>query len=396
MNKKLLYILTLCLPLTMACTDVELCDESTHPHEASVKFTYDWQHITSGNSAPDSMKMLGERIVNARKYAMQLSALTGTGKTLYTEDPDTTVTNPNNISAFKVRTGSYRWLTYNEDNLTFDFDALNAIEAEKQNSWQMEALNLKYRSFKKESSEVTAAINDWEDFNAYSDFVVTTRPTIYAGGVDLVDIGSGESKALTLTPTPITHAITLTFDVVKDSTDTIHFKIDSIKTEIAGIPEAVELYNRHLNISNTYKTIVETSMMNLTTGTATDDTTNHRLRCTATLNATGIMGSKTADELTGAGIMQVVIYATTDSMGIKVRKMYQGKINLHNSLLNAAITTDTGYGYAESTLGGGTVWVESQLLLNSNGVVEEEKEPGYYHEPITKDKWIACKNTTIE
>lgn len=86
------YIVIALMALLVACTKAELCEEAQHPHQAGVRFAFDWSGVNSDPRAAlhekepgtkDSMLVIAKRIIGTRITGCQVGAKDGNGYYLF-------------------------------------------------------------------------------------------------------------------------------------------------------------------------------------------------------------------------------------------------------------------------------------------------------------------------
>lgn len=390
-NTSHLFAAIICiLCLLNSCNPyVDLCYETEHPHHTEIQFQYNW---TDTVTKPDSMYILAERVINSWKCGLKVSSDNGTGHFFTGQlpsDSDSVATN-----GFLIRRGIYKILTFNKDTTVFNYSNLDSASNSLEKQWNFQEFTLNYRSYKMDDAVIKNILNNWSDNNAYSDFVLPTATPMVYDSLELFKIETGNNNIAKFTPIPITQNVTLSFNIHKifsTKLDGVSFKVDSIKSEISGIPAKINLYTGLIDIRKTYKMVSNMNILNATDSTAKDSYANDSLHCSINYDVTGIAWGNTDDIASGPGIMQVIIYTTINNNGTLSYKKIQGKINLYHTLQNAAMLKYTEDGnHAQQTTKKGNINISTPLQLDGTQIIKASENTSW-----GIDKWIPTGSTDI-
>lgn len=221
----------------------------------------------------------------------------------------------------RLKNGKYRFLAFNCDTTAFDIKGLE--EFQKDPSYNMENLYLRYKTVSQAEKEGAQA---WKDYNLYADFVESENMPIFYTVQNGVNVNLNERVVVNFTPQPVTQKVTVNFTIDKEK----GVRIDSLLADMSGIPSGMQLATGYLETDRTYKMLFKPTCGKNNENAAI-------VNCTGVLNVTGIMRSRDVSLVTGPGIMQLVIYtsATDPETKLRKRKIIQCIINLRNTLTKA-------------------------------------------------------------
>lgn len=418
------------------CTDTELCEEestTSHSHLSAVTFDYIWDE----NNQPDSMAIFAVRIVNLWKcgikidthpYNQHLCGLyfhptdqfyksfyaedvlnsfrknpinKGTGEddvpdiniSTDPEDPNNGIIDPNQpidsllvkpqvkdtLHTFPLKQGEYKIITFNMDSVDVVFEkAYDYIKAEGHDV-QLTDITVKYKTYPKESLTLPSIVSDWVDYNPGFNYIHSNSNPVYYDSVELTKIEKNTIKQYTFHPHRITQNIDIYFDIKKDRSLT-DFVIDTVIGEISGIPSSVQLTTGHLKLSKTNKMMFNTELVNENGAPiGSDSYQSDQVRIHGNIDVLSIVHSDSQNDITGPGIMQVIIVVTArDAITGELRhKRIQGKINLYNTLIEADLfgISDNGkYAYAKKRHA--VLDIHTGITIDANHMTNSSSETG--------------------
>jgi hypothetical protein len=194
---------------------------------------------------------------------------------------------------------------------------------------------------------------------------------VFVGLQDIVKIDSGSSNKVTIMPIKLTQRVVMQFPLKKMITDSTQFRVDSMIIEMAGIPAVIYPYSNKMNVTKTYKMLSNATLTNAITGTSSDKLANDSLLCRVSMDVSGIVYGPTENEVSGPGIMQVILFTTgIRSDGNTQHKIIEGKINLYNPLRKAHLL-DYEYGttFATQATKYAFININTTLTLDSNSIL---------------------------
>jgi hypothetical protein len=324
----ILFFLSAILLVLVACqsSEVELCHQSEHPHRSTVQFQYTWKNVLP-TFIPKQMLVLCYRVINMQKTGLSLDAINGTG--YFVEPSPTGLPTFDPVSAkmssFRIPQGTYKFITFNMENGELLHTSIREF-FETPDMDKSEML-VRYKTYRKEDPTLTFRIPSWTDYNYYSYYLQYTTAGVFFDTIRSQVLYTNKSYKLQFTPRELTQQIDIYFNVTKDISAQ-QFTVDSVFTEISGIPGAFNIANGRLNVEKTYKMMCPSDKI-----TDTDNST--AVVCHTQLHAPGIVPNKSESSYMGPGIMQVMIFCSVSNPvpgGERITKKFQGKINLFNTL----------------------------------------------------------------
>lgn len=383
MNSKLIIqtifagILACALTGCRDTTDVRLCYESVHPHSSSTTFSF--QSETTG--LPDTMIILGQRIIHATKYAIRCATANGTGRFLY---PAPAENEPDTTRRFPLLQGEYKFLTLNADTSAYDFSRFDSVASSSDKSWGFSTLALHYKAYSSGSAEVRRILPAWKDLNDYTEYVVSGGASVYADSTNVYSIMQGSDNHVTFHPAPITQSITLKFNIEKQNTEGVTFKIDSVVADLSGIPASIDIFSRRMSVGKTYKMLIPIRL------TPADSYANTALVGDGSFSALGVMHSNSDQIFTGPGILQVVVFTTVTDHGQTTHRRIQGKINLMYTLNESKLLEyDMEGKYVWQTAKEGVINIVNPLRIDAQDILSSTSGDWGI------DKWISSGSTQL-
>lgn len=384
-NRNMLFILLMLSALLLAScsTDVDLCYEENHPHNALVKYEYDWSRYEESD-IPDSMYVIAYRVVNRRRSLAAVSANDFAGHYVYNgSSPD------DRLELFPVPTGSYKFITFNKDDSQLVIDEVMDYVADETNETMLTDLCVDYKVYQKGHPALTMPTIDWQDYNPYAQYLQPNLPPVTYDTIASMEVPQASTVTCHFEPQPITQHIDIYFNIGKDISRR-GFRVDSVLCDISGVPCRVSIANGYLDISHTAKMMFRMIPDGKTKWsdweTADSDTNPDALRLHGAIDVPGLTRNPDAKANTGAGILQVIIFTSTaDSEGRRARKKIQGKINLYNTMLNANLMTVTPDGiHAVRNGTHGVLDIKADIVIDGQDVkVNNDNNGGL-------DIWEPC------
>ena len=412
------------LLLTACNTDVELCDELHHPHYAQVEYRFFWG-TNNNEQREDSMLVIATRVINQWKSSVRVSSTGNPSRGTYlwnapeeypeeVEEPQTpeepeTPEDPDNpetpgdsetpetpgdsetpddpdtpsatradgdapaddITRFKLRSGDYKFITFNRSDEEIDYTNIDRYM--RDDNVPMTDLNLVYKSYAKGDERLKVVVDDWTDYNAYSNYMQPSpRPVYY----DTLSVRSMRSNGLYYVSfdhlSRLTQHIAIQFDIQK-TTGTQPFTIDAVYMEMSGIPYIINLSTGYIDITQTKKVMFKAEHPK-------DTEDNSRLHCNVSMDVPTIVNNASDNQYTGPGIVQVMICCSAKDPDdpTKTRsKKFQGIINLHNTLQRAQLIKITEDGqHAYRAVDEAILYINAVMEVNGEKVIESTDDNG--------------------
>lgn len=394
----------------VSCSEVDLCQETEHPHMGNVTYDFNWG---SNTRRPDSMGVVAYRVVNTWKRMMTVStdtkrghyedgssltrqaatdsiAADTTATDSTTTDTTTTEQQQADISRFEIRTGEYKFVTFSIDTAGVDASELSDFLKSGGKRKKLQDCHVEYMQYDRTDQRLQTKILGWEDYNAYAKYIQPDAMPIYYDSLAIIKVAEGQTVACTFSPQPITQNVDVYFNITKNVDET-PFAIDSVWAEIAGVPRRVNIANSNLDITETNKMMFKMDLVDTDGKGVTDTGDNKSLRCHGNIDVTGIVNCNSASVRVGPGILQILIYThTTGTADGQLYKKLQGEINLYNTINKAKPITISADGQTASRNGKHvTLDIKTNLVVNSKTIVDSPDNNGGL------DKWTATNGDTV-
>lgn len=344
---------SVCVMLIASCnTEVELCNDEVHPHLAKVEVVYDWSEAGENFQRPDSMCVIAYRIIRSWGCAYQTTSYDaatikekGSNKGYYLADskpqnyddwaanspeygPGSTTAEPGD--AFLVKDGEYKFLTFafmNESPLyKYNYTTFNSMFSALKNK----NLSVEYKTYSldKLKDGIKAKYGkEWYDFNPYSQYVYDDATPVYYYYTDeLQNIAAANAtNSVVLRPAPLTQDIIFNFGISTIGVDSV-----KVLAEVSGIPYKMNLMTGKLSTSKTYKMLFPVENKSTTVEGDTK-----QFAYTGKASVLGLVSGYDPASKTGAGILQLAVYAYTHNAAGEVKcKLYNVGTNLYNTIVN--------------------------------------------------------------
>lgn len=385
--------------LLAGCTEVELCDENTHPHVVEgFSVSYNWGGTEiSDNEKPDKLYFVATRILNTRhlvfetdkdgKFWVEKSATdepsevtppetsgdisqTRSGDEVVTPPADNTEPNGAYQSDIQLPGGEYFMMAFtnpafpkvkekqrgedgkvlkDEDGNDIVLDVedkrvelINLEEFRADEAIPVKQVKMRHRSIdQKDVSKELVNNRKWSDLNRGIGYVWDAGKKLFVARCDYLELDAGKTYAQGFNFAPLTQHIDIRFTVqlVEDEEGKKLTKedIQEIYVEMAGIAPEVSISTGVLNIEELKRTIVQVTDIQ-DSQTTEDGKSTVTLSCKASFEVFGLVGSVDSYTISGPGVCCIVLYAKTDT---DVRAIH-AKSNLSKQIKDQGITAETG------------------------------------------------------
>lgn len=301
-----------CILMVSCTTEVELCEES-HPHKATVTYSYDWSNVLDHSMpVPEGMDVYLNRIVHSDLFVHKY----------YEKKPD---------EQHRVETGTYKFFTLNR-NSGFDFSDVDRFIANKGHMGSG-GVTVKYNLYDNlkdagvpASKDSKQYVPEFEDDNIYfhadekeASYVKYTGVSLAADSCGLTDIDLNGNYNISFKPHTVTQNIDLYFDIRKDVSQT-QFTVDSVYCILAGVPRQVMIQSTALDVSTGDKIVFKANVVDantvptITSPVVKDTLTSTLVRLHKNLDLLGIVQKpvevRNKEMFTGVGVIQLSIYST--------------------------------------------------------------------------------------
>lgn len=385
--------------LMAGCTEVELCDENTHPHVVEgFSVSYNWGGTgIEDNDKPEKLYFVATRILNTRhlvfetdkdgKFWVEKSetdeptevtppetsddiSQTRSGDEIVTPPADNTEPNGAYQSDIQLPGGEYFMMAFtnpafpkvkekqrgedgkvlkDEDGNDIVLDVedkrvelINLEEFRADEAIPVKQVKMRHRSIdQKDVSKELVNNRKWSDLNRGIGYVWDAGKKLFVARCDYLELDAGKTYAQGFNFAPLTQHIDIRFTVqlVEDEEGKKLTKedIQEIYVEMAGIAPEVSISTGVLNIEELKRTIVQVTDIQ-DSQTTEDGKSTVTLSCKASFEVFGLVGSVDSYTISGPGVCCIVLYAKTDT---DVRAIH-AKSNLSKQIKDQGITAETG------------------------------------------------------
>ena len=334
-------VFALCL-LSTACTQVDICDDTLHPHNTVVEVSYSWNKAAAPS---DSMVVYACRPINAWATGYMCSPRTANGRYLFNR-PDWLADGSND---FSVRCGELLFATFNSNVQELDYVGVDDAAAVaggyvcvEHKTYALDQLPAKYSSLAK----------GWSELNAYAPYIVESNEDFLYHKTAVMGV-SKAPLALDFEPQSAFKNVTVAVNVVTDGV-----QVNKIIGELSGVSYSLNVLQAKCSKEKTAKILFEMS-------NAGADSYE------ADLSVFGVVANGNTTSYYGDGILQLAIHAT---MPDGVENVFVARINLANTLFNLRSQLDVI---------GGELRIEPavSLHLGADGLSSDSNVGAY------SDKW---------
>ncbi|NPD93233.1 hypothetical protein [Xylanibacter muris] len=413
--KKNKYIWSVSVLLSVALsscnTEVDFGYEQGHPLGTTVKFSYGLSE-SAGKECPDSMFVVASRVINSWKCAMAVNTDDFLGRYIYNApereeektdtvdivEPEDTVAieafswdepdgSGNALEKFCVRSGEYKFFTFNMNEKELVYDDIMDYLADNTGEKKFQQIRLEYAEYDRNDPELRDGIDMeyWEDYNPYANYVMTGLHPVFFDTTTVKNLTYGTETEIRFSPNKITQTVEIRFDIKKDFGKGA-FRVDKVWAEMSGIPYKINMSRGYLDVTNTLKILFPCTLTDGNGAFADNFDNNGTVGCWSAVEVPGFVENSSSAAVTGPGIMQIVVYVTMED-GRK-RKL-QGKINLYNTLRKAQTVKSVGDG--KNYVKGG----DKGLIEVRTVGIDAESVRTAPSGNVKTDRWISCSSMDI-
>lgn len=333
------WLLLLTVLLGGCNTDVELCRD-IHPHRTLLDFRYVWDEEDEAHK-PDSMYVVAIRLSRTIRYNFRVSSKPegNQGLLLFPQEEQKFDSIDNggvlvpdfSKSRLWLRSGDYEFFSFSSlPHLQVGGMQTEGSAADTPLEWNNFLFT--YKPIPLAQCLETLSLPSWQNYNDYSDYILSESSGIYLGKVDYQTIPLRKShdntnEVITFKPYSLTPDITIKFPVTKET----GVVVDSIWGEVAGIPSAFDYSSNELKIDKTYKMLFR--MLYPPMDNYADSAQAEALDVQATIKATAIVPSYSQKLTVGPGILHLAVYThVCRPDGTKQVKVFRVCINMYHTL----------------------------------------------------------------
>lgn len=381
------YLLTLLAMLCgiSACTSVELCPETEHPHVANVRAHFNWDNINKAD-IPAEINIVASRIINT----WRTHGIADTSKDPAKEDNITYQQSSSGLSeteesgshAFYLRGGEYNIFAINSQKISVTTkgegveggetgednsedngeeeggeDPAPAPEPETPAEVAIEIENLDnyindtrtkvselYLYIKSMGGKKPAIVddNDLPDFNPNYEYLENITAPIYHAVKKGVNINTGQETVIDFDMQRISLGVNIIFRIqLKANSNGEKISIDDLDSpivELSGICGRFNISEAYLDTTKLYRMAHRiakpANKQDMEPGTGEEGKrqdfvkeSEDTYRCTARFNTLGVIPSSSKNHLNGSGIVQVAVKVWSDILDNQGKQILDEKGN---------------------------------------------------------------------
>ena len=382
-----IYLLTLLAMLCgiSACTSVELCPETEHPHVANVRAHFNWDNINKAD-IPAEINIVASRIINT----WRTHGIADTSKDPAKEDNITYQQSSSGLSeteesgshAFYLRGGEYNIFAINSQKISVttkgedaeggetgednsedngeeeggeDPDPAPEPETPAEVAIEIENLDNYINDTRTKVSELYLYIksmggkkpaivddNDLPDFNPNYEYLENITAPIYHAVKKGVNINTGQETVINFDMQRISLGVNIIFRIqLKANSNGEKISIDDLDSpivELSGICGRFNISEAYLDTTKLYRMAHRiakpANKQDMEPGTGEEGKrqdfvkeSEDTYRCTARFNTLGVIPSSSKNHLNGSGIVQVAVKVWSDILDNQGKQILDEKGN---------------------------------------------------------------------
>lgn len=420
------YLLTLLVVLCgiSACTSVELCPETEHPHVANVRARFHWDNIDKAD-IPQEINIVASRIVNT----WRTHGIADTAKDPDKEDniayqqstSGLSETEEGGSDTFYLRGGEYNIFAINSQKIATttkgegeeggETPAEVAIEIENIENYINDTrtkVSELYLYIKGMGGKKPAIVgdNDLPDFNPNYEYLENITAPIYHAVKKGVNINTGQATFIDFDMQRISLGVNIIFRIqLKANSNGEKISVDDLDSpivELSGICGRFNISEAYLDTTKLYRMahriVKPANKQDMEPGTGEEGKrqdfvkeSEDTYRCTARFNTLGVIPSSSKNHLNGSGIVQVAVKVWSDvldSQGNQVldekgnpkrigRYVYAG-INIRDELMaERLVEIRDGKAYMRYSKDDVNVEVDLPLIIEKDKIVADNNGMGW-------------------
>lgn len=410
-NKTLTYLVLSLLCCMSACTSVDLCPETEHPHITDMRVRLNWGDI-SKDEIPAEMHIVASRIINTWRThgIVDTSADPATDNNITLQqsssDSGTAVTA---ASSFYLRGGEYNIFVINEQYAdtpvqTDETKPTPIISIDNLDNYihdnriSVKDLYLQISSMGDEKPGIVEG-NDLPDFNPDNEYLKEVKSPIFYAVQKNINIQTGQPTVMEFDMQRISQRINIIFNIRTEG----NIKKEDLSApiiELSGTCGRFNISDACLDTTRLYRTVHQVQPDEFTqTGEGT-------YRCAVHFHTLGIIPSAAKGHLNGPGILQVALQVSTpqldaagapvldaDGNPVKNSRYIYGAINPYDELTAAQlIEVRDGKTYLRYSKEDVNIEITTPLVIKADKIVPNDTGMGWQpHDPSNPDDDIIIE-----
>lgn len=410
MKNHTLTYLSFCLLCTLyACTAVDLCSETEHPHVTETRVRLNWGDINPAE-IPAEMHVVASRIINTwRIHGLTDTAKDpGTENNVFLQETSDSQEQPAEPSTFYLHGGEYNLFVINDQKTevtappaetreeaavteketseeTLPSDALVGIENlsnyvhNKQVSFS--DLYLRVKSFGDKKPEIVEE-NDLPDYNPDAEYLEEIKAPIFYAVKKGMEVRTGAPTTIDFDMQRISQRINIILNIQTEGNISKEDLSEPI-IELSGVCGRFKISEACLDTTQLYR------MAHKVTPEEFTQTGENSYRCVVHFHTLGVIPSAAKGHQNGPGIIQVAIQVSSeqeDGSGKNSRYIYAA-INPYDELTAAQlIEIRDGKTYLRYGKDDVDITIETPLVIKADQIVSNDTGMGWQpHDPTNPD-----------
>lgn len=377
-----LFLIGGCATLLVGCTKVDLYNEASRSHTATLKVKYDWG--SSEQEKPEQMHLVVARILNTYHYCFTTRATDGSFMVVPPKEADSPETVGPNITTEEeqevlipqadapILGGEYFMMAFTKDDEKLE--VLNLKEFQDDPSVSVKRIHLSNKFLdKKEFPSLkpndTNSEKTWMDFNPGYKFV-SSPGRVFISRVNYMEFNTGTTYTQSFSPTALSQRIFFTFTMEFDNggAGKEYLTVDpsDLYIEIAGVIPEVGLADGLLYTNSVRRMFLKTGDGDVK---KTFDENNHLKAITykGYIDAFGLMPGPDVHAISGPGVLRL-----TMKVGLPdgQSRTICTSCNISAEIAAANLTKATGIANVrEKVVDEGTVRISNNIQINTQKVI---------------------------
>lgn len=423
MKRPTLTYLYLCLLCTLcACTSIELCPETEHPHITDVRVHFNWGDANPEN-IPGELHVVASRIINTwrihgiadsakdpdteNNVSLEETSSDSPAQPSTREDEGTTETPVDTPPSFYLRGGEYNLFAINDLKTeittepaqtreetaegTLDANALVGIENLSNyihdKAVSANDLYLRVKDLGDKKPDIVEG-NDLPDFNPNYKYLEEIKAPIFYAVKKGMEVRTGQSSIIDFDMQSISQHLNITFNI--QTTGNIRKEdISEPIIELSGVCGRFNIAESCLDTTRLYRIAHKVAPEEFI------QTSENSYRCTVHFNTLGVIPSASKSLLNGPGIIQIALQVSKegeDGNGKNSRYIYAA-INPYDELTAAQlieIRDDKVYlRYGKDDV---NIVIDTPLVIKADQIVPDDTGMGWQpHDPTNPDDDIIIE-----
>ena len=284
-----------------ACTSVELCPETTHPHAATILIDFDWHGYDANKDDgyfPQEMNIVAARNLNTLRVHGIANTLDGSIRNGMSDPIVTDSDNPEEEVPFRLKGGEYKAFAINATE-GLELDSLHCYLTRP--AATVDTLYLHMTETPRDQIEDLKNLK-LPDFNPTYRYVQNAGRIFY--GINTgISIQTGQEETIHFDMQPVTQEVKVKFSIKKTGDNKDRIEIEQVVAEMSGVCGRINIAEANLDTTNLYRMVFPFKDLQV-------EESEDVLTYSTSFYTLGIVPSVKKELLVGRGILQLAIRAS--------------------------------------------------------------------------------------